>query len=54
MFEFEIDFATRQAKDARYRAPSAEGEKARADWLTIARMWERLVDHYSSLERLDS
>lgn len=49
---FEIDFAKRQATDARELAVYAESDKAKADLLTIARMWERLACEYEELQRV--
>ena len=52
MFQFEMHFARRQAKEARESIPTAHGDRAKAEWLTMARMWERLADEYEKLQSL--
>jgi len=52
VFNFEIHFARKQANEARERAPTAHGDRAKAEWLTMARMWERLADEFEKLQNL--
>lgn len=52
MFEYEIKFAETQAEIARSHAILVDGERTRADWLNLARMWDRAAVEYSEMERL--
>lgn len=47
-----IEYARRQALEARAKAGECIDTKARAEWIKAARMWEVLIEQYELLRRI--